>query len=65
MNRELPQWTVFEICQVTLGNGVVGFGETMVFYTWGRVSDDSVKRVIGKSAAEFMWEPGLPKSFTL
>ncbi len=59
MNRELPQWTVFEICQVTLGNGVVGFGETMVYYTWGRVSDEAVKRVIGRSAAESMWDDSL------
>ncbi len=56
MNRELPHWVYFEICQVTLANGVVGFGETMVYYTWGRVTDDAVKRVIGRSAAESMWD---------
>jgi len=56
MIRELPHWVYFEICRVTLANGVVGFGETMVYYTWGRVTDNAVKRVIGRSAAESMWD---------
>ncbi|MFO0944686.1 MAG: hypothetical protein U1D30_01875 [Planctomycetota bacterium] len=38
MIRELPHWTT-EICQVTLGSGVVGAGETMVFYTRGNTTD--------------------------
>ena len=59
MARELPHWTIFEICKVTLANGVVGFGETMVYYTWGRVSDDAVARVTGRSAAELMWDDSL------
>jgi len=59
MIRELPHWTLFEICKVTLGCGVVGIGETMVFYTWGRVSEAAVQRVIGRSAAEHMWDDSL------
>jgi L-alanine-DL-glutamate epimerase-like enolase superfamily enzyme len=59
MIREIPQWTYFEICKVTLECGVVGFGETMVYYTWGRVSDDAVQRVMGRSAAESMWDDSL------
>ena len=38
MIRELPHWTIFELCKVTLENGVTGLGETMCFYTWGEVS---------------------------
>ena len=56
MVRELPHWTIFEILKVTLACGVTGFGETMVYYTWGRVSDDAVKRVMGRNAAEWMWD---------
>ena len=40
MIRELPHWTIFEICKVTLACGVTGFGETMQYYTWGTVSDE-------------------------
>ncbi len=59
MIRELPHWTIFEICKVTLGCGVVGFGETMVYYTWGRVTEPAVARVTGRSAAEHMWDDSL------
>lgn len=59
MIRELPNWTYFEICKVTLACGVVGFGETMVYYTWGRVSEAAVARVMGKNAAEHMWDDSL------
>ena len=56
MIRELPQWNVFEICKVTLDCGVVGFGETMPFYTWQTVTDEQVKAIVGKNAAEYLWD---------
>jgi galactonate dehydratase len=59
MIRELPHWTIFEISKVTLGCGVVGYGETMVYYTWGRVTEAAVARVMGRSAAEHMWDDAL------
>jgi L-alanine-DL-glutamate epimerase-like enolase superfamily enzyme len=59
MIRELPHWTIFEICRVTLECGVVGFGETMVYYTWGRVSDEAVQKTTGRNAAESMWDDSL------
>src|SRR5215475_10352376 len=42
MIRELPHWTVFVIYKVTLACGVVGFGETMQYYTWCTVSDAAI-----------------------
>ncbi len=61
MVREIPHWTLFEICQVTLESGVVGFGETMVYYTWGpeTVSDAAKAQVVGKHPAENMWDDSL------
>jgi L-alanine-DL-glutamate epimerase-like enolase superfamily enzyme len=59
MVREIPHWTLFEICRVRLACGVVGFGETMCYYTWGTVSDAAVASVRGKNAAERMWDDGL------
>lgn len=61
MVREIPHWTLFEICQVTLESGVVGFGETMVYYTWGEstVTEAAQKQVIGKHPAENMWDDSL------
>ena len=54
MIRELPHWTIFELCKVSLECGVVGIGETMVFYTWGKVTDKSVNRVIGKQGSRWL-----------
>ena len=59
MIRELPHWTIFEICKVTLACGVVGFGETMQYYTWGTVPETAVARVMEKNAAEHMWDDSL------
>lgn len=59
MDRELPHWRYTEICEVTLAGGVVGIGETLLYYTWGVPSDDAVRRVVGKSAAELMWDDSL------
>src|SRR5215831_10868890 len=59
MIRELPHWTVFVIYKVTLANGVVGFGETMQYYTWGTVSDEAIARVMNRNAADFMWDDSL------
>jgi L-alanine-DL-glutamate epimerase-like enolase superfamily enzyme len=57
--REIPHWTYFEFCKVTLHGGAVGWGESMLFYTWGATSDDAVKRAWGKNAAELMWDDSL------
>jgi galactonate dehydratase len=59
MRREIPHWTVFEIHRVTLKCGVVGFGETMAYYTWGRTSDDTRAKAVGKNAAELMWDDSM------
>ncbi|HJP32897.1 MAG TPA: enolase C-terminal domain-like protein [Candidatus Latescibacteria bacterium] len=57
--REVYNWAVLEICKVTSDTGHVGWGETVLHYTWGKVSDESVERVMGKSPAEVMHDDGL------
>lgn len=59
MIRELPHWTLFELCQVTLDNGVVGVGETMPYYTWGTVSEEAEARALGADPARIMWDDSL------
>ncbi|HUG93476.1 MAG TPA: enolase C-terminal domain-like protein [Planctomycetaceae bacterium] len=61
MVRENPHWTLFEICRVTLDSGLVGVGETMVYYTWGppSVTDAARARVVGRHPAEVMWDDSL------
>lgn len=59
MDREIPHWRYSEFCDVTLKSGITGTGETLLFYTWGVPSDDAVRRVIGRSAIEMMWDDSL------
>lgn len=59
MIRELPHWTIFELCKVTLECGVVGVGETMKYYTWGDTNEQCVQRAMGKRATEIMWDDSL------
>ena len=59
MARELPHWRFFEVVEVHLASGHVGFGETMLYYTWGVTRDEDVERAEGRNAAELMWDDAL------
>lgn len=59
MAKEVPHWVYSEVLQVKLKSGVIGFGETMLFYTWKTTSDEAVQDAIGKNAAEIMWRSDL------
>ena len=58
MDREIPHWRYIEICDVELSNGVHGYGETLLYYTWGVTDDADIQRVQGKNAAAVMWDDG-------
>ncbi len=53
----IHKWSEVEVIRVTLDNGVVGYGETIQNYTWGRVEDTD--HVIGRSPFECMWDDSL------
>ncbi len=59
MAREIPHWQYLEVFEVTLKSGAVGFGETMLFYTWGATDDADVERARNRNAAELMWDDSL------
>ncbi len=59
MARELPHWRYLEIAEVTLDCGVSGFGETMLYYTWGATDDSDVERAQGRNAIELLWDDSL------
>lgn len=59
MVREIPHWTLFELCKVTLDSGHVGVGETMPYYTWGEVPDEAVERARGADPVQIMWDDSL------
>lgn len=59
MQYWLPHWRISQICKITLENGVVGWGETLPNYTWARAPDDVAGRVVGREAAELLWQDEL------
>src|SRR4029079_5645071 len=59
MHRGAADWSVVEICRVATDTGVGGFGETIIHYTWSRVTEGAKKRVIGRDPFEEMWDDSL------
>lgn len=54
------QFGVVEICRVTTNaSDIVGYGETLLHYTWQTVSDASVARTIGRNPAELLGDDTL------
>ncbi len=52
-------WSLLELCKVMTDTGHVGWGETVIHYTYRRVSDESVARVLGQSPAALMNDDSL------
>jgi L-alanine-DL-glutamate epimerase-like enolase superfamily enzyme len=50
-------WSEVEVIRVVTDAGVVGYGETIQNYTWGRVN--VAERVIGRSPFALMWDDSL------
>ncbi|MBT5964637.1 MAG: enolase, partial [Gemmatimonadetes bacterium] len=50
-------WSELEITRVETDAGIVGWGETIQNYTWGRVQ--AQERVIGQTPASLMWDDSL------
>ncbi len=57
--REVYNWSIIELCKATTDTGLVGWGETVVHYTWARVTDEAVQKVLGKSPADVMNDDSL------
>lgn len=57
--RSLNGWHICEICRVETDNGLVGVGETLPHYTWGRVTDESLERARGGNPFDLMWDDSL------
>ncbi len=58
--REVWNWRVSEILRITTdAPGIVGYGETLPHYTWGRVSEAAIERVKGQNPADFLGDDSL------
>jgi len=51
----IGQWGVIEVLRVSTDDpDIVGWGETLIHYTWKTVSDEAIARVKGRNPAEVM-----------
>lgn len=57
--RTVYNWSILELCKVTTNTGIIGWGETVVHYTFARVTDQSIARVMGKSPADLLLDDSL------
>ncbi len=58
--REVWQWRVSEIIRLTTDSpDVIGYGETILHYTWGRVSEEAAKRAIGSRLGDLLGDDSL------
>lgn len=54
-----PGWSIVELCRVTTASGVVGVGETIQGYTWGRSGDEQFRKVEGQNLFGCLWDDSL------
>ncbi len=58
--REQYQWDISEVLRITTDvPDLVGYGETMPHYTWGRVSEAAIERVKGHNPADYLGDDTL------
>ena len=57
--QSVYSWSILELCKVSTDSGHVGWGETVIHYTYGRVTDGTVARVMGRSPGEAMNDDSL------
>jgi L-alanine-DL-glutamate epimerase-like enolase superfamily enzyme len=58
--REVWQWQISEVIRLTTDvPDLVGYGETILHYTWGRVPEEAVERVRGHNPAAFLGDDTL------
>ena len=55
----VSDWSVVELCKVTTASGVVGIGETLPNYTWGRSGDEQFNRVRDRNLFDFLMDDSL------
>ena len=57
--REVYNWNILELCRVVTDTGHVGWGETVIHYTWARVTDQAVDKVKGESPLRWLNDDSL------
>ncbi|MCC2672596.1 MAG: dgoA protein, partial [Armatimonadetes bacterium] len=59
MGRRSGDWSLVELCKVKADNGLLGWGETVVYYTWAAVTQAAVERALTRNPFELLWDDTL------
>lgn len=59
MGRASGDWSLVELCRVTTDSGETGWGETIVHYTWAKVTDATADSVLGRNPFSLLWDDTL------
>jgi L-alanine-DL-glutamate epimerase-like enolase superfamily enzyme len=58
--REIWQWRISEVIRVcTDVPDLVGYGETILHYTWGRVPEEAAEHAVGRNPADLLGDDAL------
>ena len=56
----VSEWAIVEVCKVTSNiPGLIGYGETILYYSWESVKDSSIARVVGRNPVELLNDDSL------
>lgn len=56
MQRLDGNWSLIEVWRLTTNNGLVGYGETIAEYTWGRSPVELAAKVKGRNPFDLLWD---------
>lgn len=59
MTRLSGDWRMVEVCRIHTDAGLIGVGETVVEYTWGRPPDGLQERLTGTEPHSHLWDATL------
>lgn len=60
------KWSLIEVIRITTdAAGVVGFGEALPYYTYGRVSEEAIAQSIGRNPVELLGDDSLGASLQM
>lgn len=55
----IPAWRLVQICRITLADGTVGWGETVLYATHAMPPADIADHIVGEEAASLLWRDDL------
>jgi L-alanine-DL-glutamate epimerase-like enolase superfamily enzyme len=56
----VAEWAIVEVCKVTTNiPGLVGYGETILYYSWESVTDSAINRLIGRNPISLLSDDSL------